>query len=159
MPILLNLFIALPIIEIYVLISVGSIMGAFPTIIIILLTAVIGYRLFKAQGNEKLHNIRSAMSGARRQQGESLAMDLAEGAAILVAGVLLLTPGFVTDAFGFACLFPPTRKAMIKALGKRSIIHVQTSSSFHGQNVNAEQQKHSSKNSGNVIEGEYREKD
>ena len=159
MPILFILFIALPIIEIYVLISVGGIIGAFPTIIIILLTAIIGYRLFKAQGNEKLHNIRSAMSGGGRQQGQSLAMDLAEGAAILVAGVLLLTPGFVTDAFGFACLFPPTRKAMIKALAKRSIIHVQTSGSFHGQSVNTEHQNQRTSSNGNVIEGEYREKD
>ena len=88
------LFILLPIIEIYVLIEIGSLIGPIPTIAIIFVTAVVGYRLFRAQGLEKLQNIRSGLSGA--PQGQNIAMEMAEGALILAAGLLLLTPGFVT---------------------------------------------------------------
>ena len=145
------LFVLLPVIEIYVLIEIGSLIGVLPTISIILITAVIGYRLFRAQGIEKLHNIRSGLSGA--PQGQNIAMEMAEGAFILVAGALLLTPGFVTDAFGFACLIPPIRKLMVKKAIASSIFRVNTTS-FQSQSYSSETQK----TNHNVIEGEYKEK-
>ena len=145
------LFVLLPVIEIYVLIEIGSLIGVLPTISIILITAVIGYRLFRAQGIEKLHNIRSGLSGA--PQGQNIAMEMAEGAFILVAGALLLTPGFVTDAFGFACLIPPIRKLMVKKAIASSIFQVNTTS-FQSQSYSSETQK----TNHNVIEGEYKEK-
>ena len=145
------LFVLLPVIEIYVLIEIGSLIGVLPTISIILITAVIGYRLFRAQGLEKLHNIRSGLSGA--PQGQNIAMEMAEGAFILVAGALLLTPGFVTDAFGFACLIPPIRKLMVKKAIASSIFQVNTTS-FQSQSYSSETQK----TNHNVIEGEYKEK-
>ena len=145
------LFVLLPVIEIYVLIEIGSLIGVLPTISIILITAVIGYRLFRAQGLEKLHNIRSGLSGAL--QGQNIAMEMAEGAFILVAGALLLTPGFVTDAFGFACLIPPIRKLMVKKAIASSIFQVNTTS-FQSQSYSSETQK----TNHNVIEGEYKEK-
>lgn len=145
------LFVLLPVIEIYVLIEIGSLIGVLPTISIILITAVIGYRLFRAQGLEKLHNIRSGLSGA--PQGQNIAMEMAEGAFILVAGALLLTPGFVTDAFGFACLIPPIRKLMVKKAITSSIFQVNTTS-FQSQSYSSETQK----TNHNVIEGEYKEK-
>lgn len=145
------LFVLLPVIEIYVLIEIGSLIGVLPTISIILITAVIGYRLFRAQGIEKLHNIRSGLSGA--PQGQNIAMEMAEGAFILVAGALLLTPGFVTDAFGFACLIPAIRKLMVKKAIASSIFQVNTTS-FQSQSYSSETQK----TNHNVIEGEYKEK-
>lgn len=150
------LFILLPIIEIYVLIEVGSIIGTPLTIGIILLTAVIGFRLFRAQGTAKLHNIRSSLSGAPSEQ--NVAMEMAEGAFILVAGALLLTPGFVTDAFGFACLIPPIRQMMIKKVLKHSVINF-SSSIHHGRRQDSVPTSSSNKSNHDVIEGEYREKD
>ena len=114
---------------------------------------MVGYRLFRAQGLEKLQNIRSGLSGA--PQGQNIAMEMAEGALILAAGLLLLTPGFVTDAFGFACLIPPIRKFMIKKAVANSIIRVQ-GASFHSQTYSSET-SHNNQNN-NVIEGEYKEK-
>ena len=149
------LFVLLPVIEIYVLIEVGSLIGPLLTIGIILITAILGYRLFRAQGLEKLHNIRSGLSGA--PQGQNIAMEMAEGAFILVAGALLLTPGFVTDAFGFACLIPPIRKAMIKKAVANSIIHV-NETGFQSQSYSSQTQKPNNSTNNNVIEGEYKEK-
>ena len=147
------LFVLLPVIEIYVLIEIGSLIGALPTIGIILITAVIGYKLFRAQGLEKLQNIRSGLSGA--PQGQNIAMEMAEGAFILVAGALLLTPGFVTDAFGFACLIPPIRKVMIKKAVAHSIFRV-SKTGFQNQSYSSRTQ--TTNNNNNVIEGEYKEK-
>jgi UPF0716 protein FxsA len=159
MPLLLLLFIILPIIEIYVLIEVGSQIGAPLTIGIIFTTAVIGYRLFRAQGLEKLQKMRSTMNGANH--GETIAMDIAEGAAILLAGALLLTPGFVTDAFGFACLIPPIRKVMIKTLFSKFIVKVgnTVNNSAHYQAGTHNQQNPQANNviEGEVIKDDYRE--
>ncbi|MGH1428334.1 MAG: FxsA family protein [Arenicella sp.] len=158
MRVLFPLFILLPIIEIYVLLKVGGQIGPLPTIAIILVTAVVGYQLFRAQGLEKLQKMRSSLHGS--EQSQNLAMDMAEGVAILVAGILLLTPGFVTDAFGFACLIPPIRQFMIKRVMKRAIIRA--GSSFHYQahhhSQNSPHEATSSSPKSNVLEGEYREK-
>ena len=158
MRVLFPLFILLPIIEIYVLLKVGGQIGPLPTIAIILITAVVGYQLFRAQGLEKLQKMRSSLNGS--EQSQNLAMDMAEGVAILVAGILLLTPGFVTDAFGFACLIPPIRQFMIKRVMKRAVINA--GSSFHYQTNHHSQSAHqeTTPNSprSNVLEGEYREK-
>ncbi len=154
MKILFPLFVLLPILEIYVLLEVGGLIGPLPTIGVILFTAVVGYRLFRAQGLEKLQKMRSTMDGSIHNQ--TLAMDMAEGVAILLAGVLLLTPGFVTDAFGFACLIPPIRKIMIKRVMARSVI--KAGQSFQYQAHHNHQHTDSNDQNTNVIEGEYREK-
>ena len=158
MPLLLLLFIILPIVEIYVLIEVGSEIGAPLTIGIIFATAIIGYRLFRAQGLEKLQKLRSTMSGM--PQSDSIAMDIAEGAAILLAGALLLTPGFVTDAFGFACLIPPIRRVMLKTVFSKFLVNVSNNVNYSAQ---YQSRHHHSSTESNVIEGEivdrdYREK-
>lgn len=159
MRILFPLFVLLPILEIYVLLEVGGLIGPLPTVGVILFTAVVGYRLFRAQGMEKLQKMRSTMDGTL--QGQSLAMDMAEGVAILLAGVLLLTPGFVTDAFGFACLIPPIRKAMIKWLMVRSVIRPGEHVNYKARHSSSNNSNNSDQNSNkgqNVIEGDYREK-
>ena len=107
---LLVLFLVVPIAEIWVLIEVGSVVGAVATIGLVVLTAVVGAALMRAQGLATLFRARAAMA-----KGEVPALELLEGAVILIAGALLLTPGFITDAAGFACLIPPFRRRLILA--------------------------------------------
>ena len=107
---LLILFLVVPVAEIYVLIEVGSVVGAVATIGLVVLTAVVGAALMRAQGLATLFRARAAMA-----KGEVPALELLEGAVILIAGALLLTPGFITDATGFACLVPSVRRRLILA--------------------------------------------
>ena len=106
---LLTLFIFMPIAEIAVLISVGGEIGLGSTILLVIATAVLGAWLVRNQGFQTLQKLRGEI-----EQGRLPAMELAEGFAILVAGALLLTPGFITDTIGFICLTPPLRKTFIR---------------------------------------------
>lgn len=103
----LAIFVAMPIIEIAVFIQAGELIGLWPTIGIVILTAVVGTSLMRAQGLQTL-----ARAQAQMEQGEMPIGELFDGICILVAGVLLLTPGFVTDTMGFLLLVPPLRKAV-----------------------------------------------
>ncbi len=105
---LLLLFIIVPILEIYLLITVGGFIGALPTILIIISTAIIGTYLLRAQG---IATIQKAQSNLL--QGQLPAFELLEGMLILIGGVLLLTPGFFTDTIGFIFLIPILRKYII----------------------------------------------
>ena len=150
-------FILIPIVELYILLKVGSIIGPAMTIGIIFITAAIGYRLFRAQGLEKLQKVRSTMAGA--SSSNDLAMDIAEGAAILVAGILLLTPGLLTDAFGFACLIPATRKWIVRKIISKAVVNANGSFQYHSSTDtrhSQQPQKNSNSNekSTRVIEGE-----
>ena len=111
---LLLLFLAVPLAEIYVLIEVGSAVGAAAAIALVVLTAAAGAALMRAQGLATLLRARASMA-----RGEAPALELLEGAVILVSGVLLLTPGFITDAAGFACLIPAVRRRLILAVVSR----------------------------------------
>ena len=116
MPYLLLLFIAMPIVEIAVLIRVGGAIGLLPTLLIVILTAVIGTNMLRQQGRATLERARSRLGS-----GEMPASEIVEGLLLLVGGVLLLTPGFVTDVFGFACLVPASRRWLAARLSARSI--------------------------------------
>jgi len=105
------MFLTVPLVEIYVLLEVGSLIGALPTVGAVVLTAVIGAALVRVQGFSTVMRIRASLEG-----GELPAVALLEGAFLLVAGALLLTPGFVTDAMGFAFLYPPCRLFLIQHL-------------------------------------------
>ena len=102
------LFIAVPIVEIYLLLEVGGVIGAIPTIGLVVLTAAAGAVLVRAQGFSTIMQVRRSM-----EAGEVPAVAIIEGIFLLVAGALLLTPGFLTDAVGFGCLIPPLRRALI----------------------------------------------
>ena len=115
MPFLL-LFIVMPILEIAVLLKVGGAIGVLPTLGIVVLTAVIGTHMLRQQGTATLERARS-----RFGSGEMPAGEMIEGLLLLVGGVLLLTPGFVTDAFGFACLIPASRRWLATRLSARAI--------------------------------------
>lgn len=121
MPLFLLLLIV-PIIEIALFIEVGGLLGLWPTIAIVIITAVLGTMMLRSQGAWAMQDLQRSMSG----QGDP-GKALAHGAMILVSGVLLLTPGFFTDAVGFALLFPPVRLALMKAVGARmkGSVHVQ----------------------------------
>ena len=100
-------FLIVPIIEIFVLIEVGSVIGALATIALVVATAGIGAALIRAQGFATLARLQRELAS-----GEMPALTLLEGVFILVAGALLLTPGFVTDIVGFCFLTPPLRRSM-----------------------------------------------
>jgi len=99
------LVLIIPFLEIYLLLKVGGIIGAFPTIFLVVLTAVLGTWLLRQQGFATLQKLQINL-----QQGKIPAYEMIEGPIILVGGVLLLTPGFITDVIGFACLIPQLRR-------------------------------------------------
>ena len=101
---LLPTFIILPILEMYVLIKVGGSIGAFNTILLVLLTAFIGLILLRAQGLQTLFNARKKL-----ERSELPAQEIFGGFFLAIGGALLLTPGFITDVIGFLCIFPVTR--------------------------------------------------
>jgi UPF0716 protein FxsA len=112
-------FIAIPLVEIALFIQIGGWIGLWPTLLIVLLTAIAGTYLVRQQGIRAISELRGSLS-ALRDPTEPLA----HGAMILIAGALLLTPGFFTDAVGFALLLPPVRAAAYRWL--RSRVKVET---------------------------------
>ena len=106
-PALLLLFLLVPLIEIYLLIKIGGVIGAFPTVVLVVLTAGIAPALARHQGLATLQRLQATMA-----RGEAPAIEMIEGVLLLVGAVLLLTPGFLTDLLGFACLIPQTRRAL-----------------------------------------------
>ncbi|SDN83231.1 UPF0716 protein FxsA [Lutimaribacter pacificus] len=115
---LLLAFIAVPIIEIALFIQVGGAIGTWPTLGIVVLTAVIGTMLMRAQGALAMQDLQRSFNELRDPTEP-----LAHGAMILVAGVLLLTPGFFTDALGLSLLIPQVRKAVLAYMRSRVQVH------------------------------------
>jgi UPF0716 protein FxsA len=111
---LLFAFIAVPLIEIGLFIQVGGAIGLWPTLLIVLVTAMFGSWLVRSQGARELANLRGSFNELRDPTEP-----LANGAMILFAGALLLTPGFFTDAVGFALLIPGVRAAAFRAAKSR----------------------------------------
>lgn len=109
LPSLFAVFLFVPLIEVWLLVSVGNLIGAGWTIFLVVLTAVLGAALVRAQGLSTL-----ARSQALLRQGELPAVELVEGVALLIAGALLLTAGFFTDTVGFLLLLPPLRRRIIE---------------------------------------------
>lgn len=102
-------FIVVPIVEIALFIKIGALVGLWPTIMIVILTAIIGTRLVKSQGLNAIKNVQNSII-----IGQNITNSLVNGALILIAGVLLLTPGFFTDGIGISLLIPHTRALWIK---------------------------------------------
>ena len=113
-PALLLIFLVVPLVEIYVLIEVGGIIGALPTVLACVGTAVLGGGLLRYQGFQTLRRAQRNMD-----RGQIPAMEMFEGVALAMGGALLLTPGFVTDVAGFLYLIPWTRRALIAAALRR----------------------------------------
>jgi UPF0716 protein FxsA len=107
--ILFLLFVLVPPVEIGLFIAIGGRIGLWPTMAVVLLTAVVGANLVSRQGRGELTRLQAEFSA-----GQFPAKSLAHGAMILVAGALLITPGFLTDAVGFALLSPQIRELLRK---------------------------------------------
>lgn len=136
-------FLLVPVIEIALFIQVGGLIGLWPTLGIVILTAVLGTSLVRTQGRMAMGQLRNSFS-----ELDDPTEPLAHGAMILIAGVLLLTPGFFTDAVGFALLIPPVRMAVFRFLKAR--ITVQQFQMGSGPSPRSYGQ-------GDVIDGEYEE--
>jgi UPF0716 protein FxsA len=104
---ILLLMIGVPIVEIAVFIQVGGWIGLWPTIVTVVLTALVGTALLRQQGFATLMKVRESLAAGRLPMAEVF-----DGVCLLVAGALLLTPGFVTDAIGFLLFMPPVRAAV-----------------------------------------------
>lgn len=129
-----SIFIAIIVIsflELYVLLAVGSVLGAITTILLIILSAALGSYLLKKQGFETYQRFQAAI-----QRNEVPAIELMEGFVILLGGALLLTPGFITDIAGLCCLLPSLRVHIINFILERFAIP--------------------NPNNSNVLEGEFR---
>jgi UPF0716 protein FxsA len=108
---LLLFFIGVPLIELYLFLAIGSRIGILPTVATVIITGFIGAWLTKQQGLRTLSRYQQALAEGRLPHEEVI-----EGLMILVAGAVLLTPGFLTDAIGFALLVPPIRAVVRERL-------------------------------------------
>ncbi len=145
-------FLAVPLIEISLFIQVGGAIGLGWTLIIVILTAILGTWLVRSQGMREMSNLRRSFS-----ELSDPTESLAHGAMILVSGALLLTPGFFTDGVGFALLVPGIRTAVFHYLRKR----VKVQSFAMGPDVDTRQnQGHPQKPANSdIIDGELQELD
>jgi len=145
------LILGLPTLEIYLLIELGSEIGALLTVFLVVFTAVLGAFLMQRQGIGTMLRVRQAMD-----RGEVPALEMLEGAVLLVGGLLLLIPGFFTDALGFLCLIPPLRRLLLLGFLRRAQIHGEVVSSVHRSSSSSAPSSPSSSSSGpRVIEGEF----
>ncbi|UWQ21983.1 FxsA family protein [Jannaschia sp. W003] len=111
---LFALFVAVPIVEIALFIQVGGWLGLWPTLLIVILTAMLGTVLVRRQGLAAIREVQGSLTELRDPT-----RPLAHGAMILASGLLLLTPGFFTDAVGFALLVPAVRDAAMAFVARR----------------------------------------
>lgn len=150
---LFALFVAVPIIEIALFIRVGGWIGLWPTLLIVVLTALLGTYLVRQQGALAMSQLRNSFSKL-----DDPSEPLAHGAMILFSGALLLTPGFFTDAVGFSLLVPGVRTALFRELKKRVKV---TQFSMGGQMGTQETHGYSRNGDTNssVIDGDWEEID
>lgn len=127
LPTLFLLFLIVPLLEVYLLIEVGQAIGAGITIAAVVATALLGAALARYQGMVTLTHLYTQL-----HRGEIPAQALFEGACLLVAGALLLTPGFFTDAIGFTLLTPPLRRWAYRLLWRRISVQMGSFGSARG---------------------------
>ncbi len=142
------LFIGVPLIEIYLFISLGGLIGALPTVLLVIVTALIGVSLLRAQGFSTMAKFQKEVA-----TGQLPASTMLEGVALILGGALLLTPGFLTDTIGFLCLIPFTRQTIIAWALKNMKV---TSGGVYGaDSYGGPSRPHDP----DVIEGEFRKSD
>lgn len=111
---LVLLFIGLPLVELAILVKLGTLIGFWPTIGIVAVTGFIGAGLARSQGFRVWTDVARELQAGRMPVG-----DLTDGLLILIGGIVLLTPGLITDLFGFAMLIPTTRRGFKRYLSAR----------------------------------------
>ncbi len=154
---LLLLFTLVPVMELWLLLQIGQMTSTLFTISLIIVTGIIGAALAKHQGLENLRKLQTGMSS-----GQAPTDTLIDGLLILVAGAVLITPGVLTDLFGFSLLIPPLRSVirngLKKAFKKRTVVHFQNMLSFQegAFNPNSSQDHASHQQADdNIIDVEY----
>jgi len=140
------IFLIVPVLEIYLLIQVGSVIGALWTALLVVFTAIVGASQVQRQGLQTISRIQSQL-----QLGGLPAMEMAEGFCLFMAGALLITPGFFTDSIGFALLLPPLRRLLIAQVMRKFRPVTEVSAGLDGRG--------SSPQSGNPIDGDFRRLD
>ena len=145
------LFVIVTLLEIYVLVSVGESIGGFSTILLVIITALIGSTLLKQQGWSTMAKAQNAMAN-----GQTPAFEIMEGVVILISGVLLLTPGFITDAVGLLGLMPWSRAYFIDRILRKNAKKVfsQNNTVFIHKGQSSEK-KDKDKDKKDTIEGEF----
>lgn len=128
-----------PFAEIYLLLEIGGIIGALPTILLVVFTAIAGTYLLKQQGLSTFRQFQQNLA-----QGQVPAYEMIEGPIILLGGVLLLTPGFITDILGLICLIPTLRRRFAQYLIENHLIQSSVQG-FRRRSTRAD----------NVLEGEF----
>jgi len=139
-------FIGVPLLEIAVFIQVGGWIGLWPTLALVILSAVLGTWELRAQGLATLARARAVIDA-----GEVPAHEIFDGVCLLAAGALLLTPGFVTDALGLLLFIPAVRAYLRTLLGRHLRAKVQTRVVVNGEDVGGHRP------GGRVIDGDYRD--
>jgi UPF0716 protein FxsA len=146
MPLLL-LLLAVPVGEVFIFLEVGSVIGTWPTVGLIVGTAVVGGLILRWQGLQTLARARRQLAANRLPVAE-----MAEGAALALAAVLLLTPGFFTDALGAVLLLPPLRRTLLRRLLARLAPHARDAAAGRAGGGGPA----AAGDGGRVIDGEYR---
>jgi len=113
-PLLLVLFILVPLAELYVILQVGDAIGAVPTILLLAVDSVLGAWLMKAQGRTVWRRFNAALA-----EGRAPTREVFDGVLVIFGGAFLITPGFITDVIGFFLLVPPTRALIRRVLARR----------------------------------------
>ena len=144
------IFVVVTLAEIYVLVSVGDAIGAWSTILLVIITALIGSTLLKQQGWSIMAKAQQSIA-----EGRTPALEMLEGVVILVSGVLLLTPGFITDGLGLLGLMPWSRSYFINHFLEKNAERVfsQRNSVFIHKTSQTKKQKLANKEE--PIEGEF----
>ncbi len=148
------LFIVIPLVELYLIIEVGSRIGALWTVLLVIATAFVGISLLRLQGLSTLRRAQQSMA-----MGSIPTMEIMEGMALAIGGALLITPGFITDSIGFLCLIPVTRRAIIRYIMARSNVHIHGQSGGRGGPQGSQPPPDKKPQQGRIIEGEYERKD
>jgi UPF0716 protein FxsA len=126
LPLLVLLFIVVPIVELFVIIQVGEAIGVLPTIALLIVDSVLGSVLMRSQGRAAWRRFNAALAEARIPHREVL-----DGVLVIFGGALLVTPGFVTDILGIVLLLPPTR-ALVRGVVARRVLPRVVVSGFGG---------------------------
>jgi UPF0716 protein FxsA len=152
---MLLLFIGVPVLEIAVFIQAGDLIGLWPTIAVVLLTGIAGTFLLRIQGFGVIRRIQEQTA-----EGKAPVFELFEGFCLFAAGLLLLTPGFVTDSVGFLLFLPPVRKLIAGWIAARVQIHGAGSFGFQGgPGGTGPRRTGPGGDGGTVIDGDYQKVD
>lgn len=142
---LLLFFLIVPFAEIYLLLTVGGVIGALPTIGLVVFTAALGAHLLRQQGFATFRRFQETLA-----QGALPTYEIIEGPILLIGGALLLTPGFISDLLGFACMFPPLRRKIAEYVIEKHLIQTVQAGNPFGRRAAP---------GADVLEGEFRKED